>query len=116
MGDGVRNLTLRDIKPNCPISLNKAYTLVELIVPGMQIADIGCGAGPLQSKVESLGGRWIGVEPFTREPHILASSAEHLPFENSSFDIVIMNAVLEHFSDVSKAFSEVSRVLKSGGC
>ncbi|NEQ81733.1 MAG: class I SAM-dependent methyltransferase [Moorea sp. SIO2I5] len=116
MGNGVRELTLDDISPNCQISLQGAYSLKEIVAPGMQVADMGCGYGPLQQVIEGLGAKWIGIEPFTSESHIINASAENLPFEDNFFDVVIMNAVLEHIPDVSKAFTEVSRVLKSGGC
>lgn len=40
---------------------------------------------------------------------------QNLPFENSEYDIVICNHVLEHVPDDKKAMSEVLRVLKPGG-
>jgi len=38
-----------------------------------------------------------------------------LTFENDLFDVVITSDVMEHVFDPSKAFSEIFRVLKSGG-
>lgn len=38
-----------------------------------------------------------------------------LPFEESEYDVVICNHVLEHVSDDKKAMSEILRVLKKGG-
>jgi GT2 family glycosyltransferase/glycosyltransferase involved in cell wall biosynthesis/SAM-dependent methyltransferase len=38
-----------------------------------------------------------------------------LTFEDSSFDVVISQDVLEHVPDPRKAFSEIARVLKPGG-
>ena len=38
-----------------------------------------------------------------------------LPFENSSFDVVFCNHVLEHIADDHKAMREIFRVLKPGG-
>ncbi|MGB3298919.1 MAG: class I SAM-dependent methyltransferase [Phormidesmis sp.] len=116
MGNGVRNLSLSDIAPTCPISLQDAYSFDEIISSSMLVADIGCGYGPLRSVVENKGAKWIGIEPFSSRSDIVKASAEALPFEDSYFDVVIMNAVLEHIPDVSKAFSEVSRVLKKDGC
>ena len=40
---------------------------------------------------------------------------EQMPFEDNSFDVVISNCVLNLVPDKSKAFSEIFRVLKTGG-
>jgi arsenite methyltransferase len=40
---------------------------------------------------------------------------EEMPFGSNSFDVVISNCVLNLVPDKSKAFSEIKRVLKSGG-
>ncbi len=41
--------------------------------------------------------------------------AQAIPFEDSSFDVVIANHMLYHVPDVDKAISEVRRVLKPNG-
>jgi ubiquinone/menaquinone biosynthesis C-methylase UbiE len=43
------------------------------------------------------------------------ASAEKLPFDDNSFDIVTCQTVLIHLKDVSIALSEMIRVLKPGG-
>ncbi|MEH2513480.1 ubiquinone/menaquinone biosynthesis C-methylase UbiE [Nitrobacteraceae bacterium AZCC 1564] len=43
------------------------------------------------------------------------ADAEHLPFQDQSFDIVYSWGVLHHSPDTQCAFKEVSRVLKPGG-
>lgn len=40
---------------------------------------------------------------------------ESIPFEDSSYDIVIANMMLYHVPNIQKGLSEVSRVLKKGG-
>ena len=115
LGKGVRQLTLEDQLPDAEIIINKpAYTFEE-VVKGKKVADIGCGYGRNRSIVERLGGEWIGVEPFEGGNHTVVASAEDLPFEDNSFDVVVMDAVLEHIPDVGKAFSEIGRILKPGG-
>jgi ubiquinone/menaquinone biosynthesis C-methylase UbiE len=43
------------------------------------------------------------------------TDAEHLPFEDASFDMVLGHAVLHHLPDLRQAFSEFHRVLRPGG-
>ncbi len=43
------------------------------------------------------------------------SAAESLELEDNSVDIVVSNAVMEHFEDHQKACSELYRVTRSGG-
>ncbi len=45
----------------------------------------------------------------------VASDAEQLPFEDSSFDFVFGHAVLHHIPDLGRAFAEFARVLRPGG-
>ena len=114
-GQGVRKLKLSDITPQCDIFINeKIYSLPEL-VSGKKVANIGCGYGKQRKIVENAGGEWVGVEPFEGGEHTVVGDAENLPFENESFDIVLMDAVLEHIPNVANAFSEVSRILRKGG-
>ncbi|MDH4092448.1 MAG: methyltransferase domain-containing protein, partial [Cyclobacteriaceae bacterium] len=39
----------------------------------------------------------------------------HIPFDESTFDVVLCNHVLEHVQDDIKAVAEIHRVLKPGG-
>ncbi len=45
----------------------------------------------------------------------IVSPAETLPFENDSFDAVLMGEALHHFRDVDAAFFEIKRILKPNG-
>jgi len=42
-------------------------------------------------------------------------NAEHLPFADASFDLVVANQLLPWFPDPQRAFEEASRVLRKGG-
>jgi len=112
---GVRHLSVRDIAPDCEIVINMPIYDLREICKGKKVADIGCGFGRNKPIVESAGGTWVGVEPFEGGAHTVVGSAENLPFEDASFDVVIMEAVIEHVPDPYKAFTEVSRVLRPGG-
>jgi SAM-dependent methyltransferase len=54
--------------------------------------------------------RRLGV-PVTTE----VADAEHLPFPDASFDLVLGHAVLHHIPDLGRAFDEFARVLRPGG-
>jgi SAM-dependent methyltransferase len=112
---GVRALTIQDQAPDAEIFINRSCYSLSEIVAGKKVVDIGCGYGRFQSVVETAGGSWVGVEPFEGGAHMVVGSAEDLPFEDKTFDVAIMHAVLEHVQDVNASFSEASRVLKPGG-
>lgn len=112
---GVRELILKNQAPDCEIVINQPIYDLKEFASGKKVIDIGCGYGANKKIVESAGGEWIGVEPFEGGAHTVIGDAENLPFEDNSFDIAIMDAVLEHIPDVGKAFTETARVLKPGG-
>lgn len=62
--------------------------------------------------LETLAGnaQRLGLEVRT-EP----ADAEHLPFADASFDLVLGHAVLHHIPDLARAFKEFERVLTPGG-
>ncbi len=47
---------------------------------------------------------------------VIRADAENMPFSSNTFESVISNSTFEHIGDDKKAVSEVSRVLKKGGC
>jgi SAM-dependent methyltransferase len=112
---GVRRLTLRDQAPTCRIVVNGPLYDLAAICAGKKVVDIGCGHGRNRPIVEGVGGEWVGVEPFEGGAHTVLGSAESLPFDACTFDVAIMDAVLEHVPNVEKSFSEVGRVLRPGG-
>jgi SAM-dependent methyltransferase len=63
--------------------------------------------GTLERNAERLG---LGERVDT-----VATDAEHLPFDDASFDLVLGHAVLHHLPDLDQAFAEFHRVLRPGG-
>ena len=94
---------------------------------GQRAAVIGCG--PLPGSVRLLGEHgWtcVGVEPveafvlnardYLGKPQaVLQGSAEDLPLEDESQDLLIMESVLEHVDSPLFALNEAYRVLTPGG-
>lgn len=82
--------------------------------------DIGCGTGTSSGVLVRAGYRMVGMDisPLFRKDlnlNFIRGNSFFLPFKESSFDFVGMNAVIEHIPDVERLLDEVTRVLKKGG-
>ncbi len=51
----------------------------------------------------------------TREFQCIPFAVESIPFPNDSFDRIFIRAAVHHFDEPDRAFSEMRRVLRSGG-
>ncbi len=96
---------------------------------GLRVLDVGCGTGnytDLLQKVTEQGDWHIcGVDPSdgmldkacqknTRIDFRHGTGAR-IPWEDGSFDFVYMTDVIHHVPDIAAMFSEIRRVLTSGG-
>lgn len=97
----------------------------EYCKPGMNILDIGCGAGTLMSWAALDGLNTYGINP---DPgfanyglaHYGLKEVQVCLFEDASFppnmfDIVTLNHVFEHFTDATSALIKIRSYLKNGG-
>jgi SAM-dependent methyltransferase len=97
--------------------------------PGDAILDVGCGAGVdllVAAQLVGPSGRVCGVD-LTPEmveraranlgsrATIALGTAEAIPFENGSFDVVISNGVLNLSPQKEQTYREIFRVLRPGG-
>jgi ubiquinone/menaquinone biosynthesis C-methylase UbiE len=95
-----------------------------------RVLDIGAGAGhtglALAPHVRSVvvtdpvegmlaAARRVFEQAGVRNGEFLRATAERLPFEAASFDIVTSRLAAHHFDDVALAMREVARVLRPGG-
>jgi ubiquinone/menaquinone biosynthesis C-methylase UbiE len=98
-------------------------------VQGADVLDIGCGDAGVIIAFAERGARVSGLELDEKslrraavrvEEHGVSATlakgvAEALPFPDASFDLVILDNVLEHVSDRPGTLREIRRVLKPEG-
>jgi SAM-dependent methyltransferase len=78
--------------------------------------DVGCGHKPYEKTFFAGATEYVGMDYLTdRSKPDIVGSATDIPMPDLSFDTVVCTEVLEHVPDPSKAFSELCRVLKTGG-
>lgn len=88
--------------------------------------DIACGTGNYTTELSKLGGNWYAFdqselmlcEAKNKSKRVKWSKydVEKTPFQSSYFDGAICSLAIHHFPDLSKAFKEISRVLKPSAC
>ena len=101
--------------------------------PGEHVLDLGVGPGFLAAEVATRvgpGGRVCGVDvsdvmlaiaadrvagPDAATLELVRGSAEDIPYDGGSFDVVVTTQVLEYVPDIPRALAEIHRVLKPGG-
>ena len=101
--------------------------------PGEDVLDVGCGACMDTLIAAQMVGPTGSVTGIDMTPEMVAKardsiavmglqnvtivegSAEHLPFDDASFDVVISNGVIDLIPDKDAVFSEITRVLRPGG-
>jgi SAM-dependent methyltransferase len=92
---------------------------------GQRVLDVACGTGDwLQAAADQ--GAWVSGVDIASKAVAMAKrklptggfvegSAEHLPFDDATFDLVSCLGALEHFADKPAALGEMRRVLRKGG-
>lgn len=100
--------------------------------PGDRILDIGSGVGGFVAACRKLGLNAYGVEPDRigngsnitaiqiaarrlDAPAFVVGVGERLPLATASFDLVVLDQVIEHVSDQSAVLAEALRVAKPDG-
>lgn len=97
---------------------------------GERLLDLGCGLAGLVVETTGLGSGSVGVDIALRwlvvaralleesgagDTRLYCACADHLPFDDASFDWVVAEGLLEHLPTAGKVLSEAMRVLSSQG-
>jgi len=87
-------------------------TLVEWCEPGegVKALDVATGGGHVARRLREEGCEVVTVDASPGMQPDVVSRAEHLPFADGSFDVVVSRIAPHHFADVRAAVAEMERV------
>jgi SAM-dependent methyltransferase len=128
------NLNAKDIKGDRPgsassLTFDRYEQLYSVLSPHIdaqqEILDVGCAMGGFLDYLRQKGfGRLSGVDMtktyveqarINNHYKIKLGNAESLPFSDHTFDVIVMEQVLEHLVNPARAFQEARRVLGKEG-
>ncbi len=112
--------TTRKVDPEILSTLSKLLD----IEAGKNYLDIACGTGNYTNRISRFGGNWFacdGSEKMLSEARLKSSDIKweksdvsDLGYDSDFFDGAICSLAIHHFSDLTRPFCEISRVLKAG--
>jgi SAM-dependent methyltransferase len=86
--------------------------MVEWCEPGpdVKVLDVATGGGHVARRLREAGCTVVTVDPAPGMKADVVAPADHLPFEDGSFDVVTCRIAAHHFPDVAAAVTEMARV------
>ena len=88
------------------------------VQPGEKVLDLATGTGAVAGRLAgAVVGLDVSAEQLRQNPldDKLVGAAEHMPFAESTFDVVVCGFGINHFASPRVVLDEVRRVLKPGG-
>jgi SAM-dependent methyltransferase len=77
---------------------------------GRTALDVATGGGHVARRLREAGFDVVTVDPAPGMRPDVISRAEHLPFADGSFDVVVTRIAPHHFADIREAMREMARV------
>ncbi len=81
--------------------------------PGVKILDVATGGGHVARRLREHGAQVVTCDAAPGMKPDVITTAEHLPFDDGSFDIVVTRIAAHHFDDLGAAVVEMVRVSNS---
>jgi SAM-dependent methyltransferase len=80
---------------------------------GSTALDVATGGGHVARRLRESGFEVVTVDPAPGMHADVLTRAEHLPFADSSFDVVVSRVAPHHFEDIQAAMAEMARVSRN---
>jgi SAM-dependent methyltransferase len=77
---------------------------------GVKALDVATGGGHVARRLREEGCEVVSLDPSPGMRADVLASAEHIPFEDGSFDVVVSRIAPHHFEDIRAAVAEMERV------
>ena len=77
---------------------------------GVKILDVATGGGHVARRLRELGAQVVTADASPGMQPDVVTTAEHLPFADGSFDVVVTRIAAHHFDDLGQAVGEMARV------
>ena len=77
---------------------------------GVKVLDVATGGGHVARRLREAGCEVVTVDASPGMRPDVVSTAEHLPFADGSFDVVVSRIAPHHFTDIRAAVQEMARV------
>ena len=84
--------------------------IVEWAQGGRTALDVATGGGHVARRLREAGLEVVSSDPAPGMQPDVVCRAEHLPFDDGSFDLVVTRVAAHHFEDVQQAVAEMARV------
>lgn len=77
---------------------------------GVKALDVATGGGHVARRLREEGCEVVTLDPSPGMRADVLASAEHIPFDDGAFDVVVTRIAPHHFEDIGAAVAEMERV------